>query len=62
MRRSPRNLRLARDHRGLMHFGGICFFREFLRVPKLRNSPAQHLTCSRPNRRYSLSQTILALV
>ena len=32
MRHSPRNLRIACDHTGLTHFGGIYFFREFLRV------------------------------
>ena len=37
MRHAPRNLRLACDHRGLTHFGGIYFFREFLRVLQLRN-------------------------
>jgi len=29
MRHAPRNLRLACDHKGLTHFGGIYFFREF---------------------------------
>jgi hypothetical protein len=32
MRHASRNLRLACDHKGLTHFGGIYFFREFLRV------------------------------
>jgi len=62
MRHSPRNLRLAWDHRGLTHFGGVCFFREFPRVPRFRNLLAQHLTYSRRNHRYSLSRMILALV
>lgn len=62
MRHAPRNLRLACDHKGLTHFGGIYFFREFLRVLQLRNFLSQHLTYPRRNHRYSLSQMILALV
>ena len=62
MRHAPRNLRLACDHKGLTHFGGIYFFREFLRVLQLRNFLSQHLTYHRRNHRYSLSQMILALV
>jgi hypothetical protein len=62
MRHSPRNLRLACDHKGLTHFGGIYFFREFLRALQFRNFLAHQLTYPRRNRRYSLSQMILALV
>jgi hypothetical protein len=62
MRHAPRNLRLACDHKGLTHFGGIYFFREFLRVLQFRNFLAHQLTYPRRNRRYSLSQMILALV
>jgi hypothetical protein len=32
MRRSPRDLRIACDYRGLTHFGGVYFFHEFLKV------------------------------
>jgi hypothetical protein len=62
MRHSPRNLRLACAHAGLTHFGGIYFFREFLRVLQFHNFLALHLSYPRRNRRYSLSQMILALV
>ena len=62
MRHSLRNLRLACDHKGLTHFGGIYFFREFLRVLQFRNFLARRLTYPRRNRRYSLSQMVLALV
>jgi hypothetical protein len=55
-------LRLACNHKGLTHFGGIYFFREFLRVLQFRNFLAHQLTYPRRNRRYSLSQMILALV
>jgi len=62
VRRSPRNVRIAYNHGGLTHFGGIYFFHEFLRVLQFRNFLAQHLRYPRRNHRYSLSQTILALV
>lgn len=62
MRHSPRNLRIACDHRGLTHFGGVYFFHEFLQVLQLRHFLAQNLTYPRRNRRYSLSQMVLALV
>ena len=62
MRRSPRNLRIACNHRGLTHFGGVCFFHEFLQVLQFRHFVARNLHYPRRNRRYSLSQMILALV
>ena len=61
MRRSPRNLRIAFDHRGLTHFGGVYFFHEFLQLLQLRDFLARHLSYPRRNHRYSLSQMILAL-
>jgi Transposase DDE domain group 1 len=62
MRHSPRNLQIACDHRGLTHFGGIYFFHEFLQVLQFRHFLARNLRYPRRNRRYSLSQMILALV
>jgi len=62
MRRSPRNLRIACNHAGLTHFGGIYFFHEFLRVLQFRHFLAQHLDYPRRNSRYSVPQMILALV
>src|ERR1700687_6019396 len=62
MRRSPRNLRIACDHRGLTHFGGVYFFQEFLRVLQVSRFLTQNLDYPRRNQRYSLSQMILALV
>jgi Transposase DDE domain group 1 len=59
---SPRNIKIACDHRGLTHFGGIYFFHEFLRMLQLRNFLATHLTYPRRNNRYHLSQMILALL
>jgi len=62
MRRSPRNLQIACDHRGLTHFGGVYFFHEFLQVLQIRHFLSRNLRYPRRNRRYSLSQMILALV
>jgi hypothetical protein len=62
MRYSSRNVKIAFDHAGLTHFGGIYFFHEFLRVLQFRNFLARHLAYPRRNQRYSLSQMILALV
>jgi hypothetical protein len=62
VRRSPRNLLVARNHRGLTHFGGAYFFHEFLRLLQLRDFLAQNVKYPRRNHRYSVSQMILALV
>ena len=60
--RSPRGLKIACNHTGLTHFGGIYFFHEFLRVLHMRQFLARNLDYSRRNERYSVSQMILALV
>jgi hypothetical protein len=62
MRRSPRNLRIACNHRGLTHYGGAYFFHEFLQVLQVRRFLCRHLTYPRRNQRYTLSQMSLALV
>lgn len=62
MRYSPRNIRIACDHAGLTHRGGVYFFHEFLRVLQLRNFLSRHLRYPRRNHRYSVSQMVLALV
>lgn len=62
MRHSPRNVRIACNHRGLTHYGGVFFFHEFTRVLQLRDFLARHLRYPRRNQRYSLSQMTLALV
>lgn len=59
---SPRNIKIACNHEGLTHYGGVYFFHEFLRVLQLRHFLATHLTYSRRNSRYHLSQMILALM
>ena len=62
MRRSPRNLKIAFDHKGLTHFGGVYFFHEFLQALQIRHFLSRNLRYPRRNSRYSLSQMILALV
>ena len=62
MRRSPSGLRIACNHKGLTHFGGVYFIHEFMRVLQLRRFLARHLAYPRRNHRYSLPQMILALV
>jgi Transposase DDE domain group 1 len=62
VRRSPRNLKIACNHSGLTHYGGIYFFHEFIRVLQLRHWLYRKLNYPRRNQRYSLSQITLALV
>ena len=62
LRRSPRSVRIAFNHAGLTHFGGVHLFHEFLRVLHFRDFLAQQIRYPRPNRRYSISQMLLALV
>ena len=62
MRRSPRNLIIACNHRGLTHYGGVCFFHEFVHVLQLRRFLSRHLAYGRRNQRYSLAQMTLALI
>lgn len=62
MRRSPRNVRIAWNHKGLTHYGGVLFFHEFVRVLQLRDFLARHMEDFRLHSRYTLSQVILALV
>ena len=61
MRRAPRNLRIAFDHRGLTHSGGAYFFHEFLQVLRMRRFLAREEPYLRRNHRYSVSQMLLAL-
>ena len=62
MRRSPRHPKIACDHAGLTHFGGISFLHEFVRVLQLREFLARHLAYHRRNSDYSVSQMLLALI
>ena len=44
---SPRNIRIACDHAGLTHYGGVYFLHEFLRVLRLFRLPHSTLAHSR---------------
>ncbi len=59
---SPRNIRIACNHGGLTHFGGVHLFHEFLRVLHFRDFLAQQIRYPRRNRAYSVSQILLALI
>jgi hypothetical protein len=58
----PRNIKIACNHRGLTHYGGILFFQEFLRVLQFRHFLARPLADFRPHHEYTLSQMVLALI
>jgi hypothetical protein len=60
--RLPRNIKIACNHRGLTHYGGIFFFQEFLRVLQFRRFLAQQVVDFRPHHDYSLSQMTLAVM
>jgi len=62
VRRSPRNLKIACDHAGLTHFGGVYFFHEFLQLLQFRDVLARHIVYPRRNCRYSVAQMMLALI
>src|SRR5258708_21193306 len=59
---SPRNIKLACNHRGLTHFGGIHLLHQFLRVLHFRDFLAQQIRYSRWNGAYSVSEMLLALI
>lgn len=62
MHRSPKCVRIAFNHAGLTHYGGVLFFHEFTRVLQLRRFLTRHLNYPRRNQRYTLSQMMLALI
>src|SRR2546425_869974 len=54
MRRSLRNLKIACNHRGLTHYGGVCLFHEFIQVLRFREFTSWHLSYPRRNHDYSV--------
>ena len=62
MRRSPRNVKIARNHAEAIHFRGVYFFREGFGVLQFRHFLAQHLYYPRRTSRYSAPRMILAMV
>jgi hypothetical protein len=55
--RLPRNIKIACNHSGLTHYGGIFFFHEFLRVLQFRRRLAQAVDEFRLHHDYSLSES-----
>src|SRR5512141_1876336 len=62
MQYMPRNIKIACNHRGLTHYGGIFFFQEFLRVLQVRNVLARYLPDYRTHHDYRLSQMTMAVI
>ena len=62
MRRSPKSVRIAFNHAGLTHFGGIHLFHEFPRVLHLRDSSPSRSVIPGETDDYSVPQILLALV
>jgi hypothetical protein len=58
----PRNIKIACNHSGLTHYGGIFFFQEFIRVLQLRHRLARQLPDFRSHHDYRLSQMTLAVM
>src|SRR5260370_32970878 len=62
MRRSPRNLKIACNHRGLTHYGGACLFHEFIQVLQFREFASCYLRYPRRNHDSSVPQMLVALI
>jgi hypothetical protein len=62
MRSGPLNLRTQFTAAGLTHFGGVYLFHRFLRQLRLRRYLGQHLRYGQRNNRYSVTETIIALM
>lgn len=62
MRSGARKIRTKFTAAGLTHFGGIYLFHKFLQQLRIRSYLFRHLSYSQRNNRYSLSETILALI
>src|SRR5271169_4154952 len=58
----PRNIKIACNHKGLTHYGGVFFFQEVLRVLQFRHFIALRLGDFRVPNDYPLSQMLLTLV
>lgn len=58
----PRHLKIAFTDKAQTHFGGIYFLHEFVRLLQLQKRMAHAIKDARPRTRYSVSQTLLAIV
>jgi Transposase DDE domain group 1 len=62
MRRGPRNLRVAADGVGLTQFGGVALIEHFFRRIGLQGALSQHIRYVQRNSRYSISESLEALI
>lgn len=62
MRRGPRNLRVAADGVGLTQFGGVALIEQFFRRIGLQGALSQHIRFVQRNSRYSISESLEALI
>lgn len=62
MRRGPRNLRIAADGIGLTQFGGVTLIEHFFQRLGLRGALARQVRFAQRNNRYSISESLEALL
>jgi len=62
MPRGPRNLRIANDGVGLTQFGGIALIEKFFQRISLQGALADHIRFAQRNNRYSISESLEALL
>jgi len=62
MPRGPRNLRMANDGVGLTQFGGVALIEQFFQRIGLQGALADHIRFAQRNNRYSISESLEALL
>ncbi len=62
MRRGPRNLRVAADGVGLTQFGGVALIEQFFQRIQLQGALWRHVRFAQRNNRYSISESLKALL
>jgi len=62
MRRGPRNLRVSLDGVGLTQFGGVALIQHFFQRIRLRSQLSHAIRFAQRNNRYSVSESIEALL
>jgi hypothetical protein len=62
MPRGPRNLRIANDGVGLTQFGGVALIEQFFQRVGLQGALSDHIRFVRRNSRYSISESLEALI
>ena len=62
MPRGPRNLRIASDGVGLTQFGGVALIEQFFQRIGLQGALSDHIRFIQRNHRYSISESLKALL